>query len=318
VRSPRYTWIWLLALFVTLTVSATTQAEPASLVFVNGVPTAVFFNDGDSFRVLEGPMEGTKARLAGFNTLESHGPVHVWGDWHPKELYAIAKYATLNARRGVWHCESKDMKRDGYGRILFDCPDLRRSQVHNGFAMAMAVGDDAPAPDLLHLQWDAIVHRRGIWAHGVLTFVMTSVHSANEGYEGKTYNRLVSPADGMSDKWHHNIVFGECQKACHPAKQLPMEEALRIASELRADPKVAAAIRGVPDVIVAVSVNEYIAIGKVRHITGPAGREALGAKLAALDAAGRFRAAKTSPSSCMIYVPFERWYRAPKPVCLKW
>lgn len=317
-RSLRSLWIWFLALFVTLTTSVPTEAEPASLVFINGTPTAVFFNDGDSFRVLEGPLEGTKARLAGFNTLESHGPVHVWGDWHPKELYAIAKYATLNARRGVWHCESKDMSRDGYGRILFHCPDLRRSQVSNGFAHVMAVGDEAPSPELLHLQWEAIVHRRGIWAHGVPTFVVTSVHSANEGYEGKTYNRIVSPADGFSDKWYHNTVFGECEKACYPAKELPFDDALKVASELRADPQVAEAIRGVPDVVVAVSVNEYLTLGKVRRITSPAGMEALSRRLSAMNAAGRFQAAKTQPSACMIYVSFERRYRDPKPVCLKW
>ena len=71
--------------------SLTAVAEPASQVFLNGVPTPVFFNDGDSFRILEGPLKGTKARLAGFNTLESYGPVHQWGGWHAKELYAIAK-----------------------------------------------------------------------------------------------------------------------------------------------------------------------------------------------------------------------------------
>lgn len=316
-RFLRYAWIWLLGMVLLLTASSTTEAEPTSLVFINGAPNAVYFNDGDSFRVMEGPLEGAKARLAGYNTLESHGPVHVWGTWHPRELYAIAKYATLNARRGVWHCESKDMKRDGYGRILFDCPDLRRSQVRNGLAMVMSVGEDPVAPDLLALQWDAIVARRGIWAHGVPTYVMTSVHSSNEGYEGKTYNRLVSPADGMSDKWYHNLVFGECQKACFRAKELTLQEAFAVANELRADPQVADALRGVPDVIVAVSINEFLTFGKARKITGPAGVKALGDKLTAMKVAGRFAAAQEQPASCMIYVPFERWYRAPKPVCLK-
>ncbi len=104
-----------------LGVGGTAMAEPAAMVFINGTPTPVFFNDGDSFRVTEGSLSGAKTRLAGFNTLESHGPVHQWGNWHFKELYANAKMATLNARRGVWHCQSKDMKRDGYGRILLHC-----------------------------------------------------------------------------------------------------------------------------------------------------------------------------------------------------
>ncbi len=317
-RSLRSAWIWLFALLVTLTASGTTQAEPATLVFINGSPTAVYFNDGDSFRVLEGPLEGVKSRLAGFNTLESHGPVHAWGDWNPKELYALAKYATLNARRGVWHCESKDMHRDGYGRILFQCPDLRRSQVSNGFAHVMTVGDEQASPDLLRVQWDAIVHRRGMWAHGVPAFVVTSVHSVNEGYEGRTYNRVVSTVDGMSEQWFHNQAYNECEKACYMAKELPMADALQLATELRADPKVAEAIRGIPDVVVALAVNEYIALGKVRHMTSPAGMEALGARLREMAAQGRFNAAKLEPTSCMIYVSFERRYREPKPSCLKW
>jgi len=319
VRPLRKAWIWLLGLGALFTASSTTEAEPGSLVFINGTPSVVFFNDGDSFRVIEGSLEGTKARLGGFNTLESHGPVHSWGTWTGKELYAIAKYATLNARRGVWRCDSPDMKRDGYGRILFDCPDLRKSQVRNGFAMVMTVGDDVPSKELLDLQWEAIVARRGIWAHGVPTYVMTSVHSADEGYEGKTYNRLVSPADGRSDKWYHNLVFGECEKACFPAKEITQEEAFKVVNELRADPQVAEALRGVPDIIVAVSVNEFITFGKPRQIAKtPAGVKALGDKLAAMAAAGRFASAKEQPSSCMVHVPFARWYRNPKPTCLKW
>ncbi len=318
-RLLRSAWTWLLSLGVLLTASGTTEAEPGSLVFINGTPSVVFFNDGDSFRVIEGSLEGTKARLGGFNTLESHGPVHSWGDWSAKELYAIAKYATLNARRGIWHCESKDMKRDGYGRILFDCPDLRKSQVRNGYAMVMTVGDDVPSKELLDLQWEAIVARRGIWAHGVPTFVMTSVHSANEGYAGRTYNRLVSPADGRSDKWYHDLVFGECEKACYKARELTQQEAFNVVRELRADPQVAEVIRGVPDIILAVAINEYITFDKPRQITAtPAGVKVLGDKLASMKAAGRFNSATEKPSSCMVAVPFERWYRTPKPVCLKW
>ena len=82
-------------------------AEPASKVFLNGVPAPVYFNDGDSFRVLSGKFAGLKGRLAGFNTLESYGPVHQWGTWTYKEMYVLAKMATLNARRGTWSCTSR-------------------------------------------------------------------------------------------------------------------------------------------------------------------------------------------------------------------
>ena len=51
--------------------------------------------------------------------------------------------ATLNARWGVWHCTS-DLSRDGYGRILWDCPDLAVDHLSKGLAHAMNV-DDEPA-----------------------------------------------------------------------------------------------------------------------------------------------------------------------------
>ena len=313
----RSVWIWLACLLVALTVVGNANAEAASMVFLNGVPTPVTFNDGDSFRVLEGPLEGSKARLAGFNTLESHGPVHQWGTWHAKELYAIAKIATLNARRGVWHCESKDMARDGYGRILWDCPDLREDQVRNGFAHALAV--DGPAdPKSLAAQREAIRYRRGIWAHGVPTYVLTSIHSADEGAGPKTYNRLVSSVDGHSEKWHHQALFHECQNVCHRPTELPLQDALAVARELRADPGLRRALDGLDDIIIALSVNDFIQTGKVPQVADEAGDRALERRLAQMKKAGRFKGARETAGSCMIHVDFKRRYKAPKPACLKW
>ena len=193
-------------------------AKPTSRVFLNGRPTPVFFNDGDSFAVLEGPLKGTKARLAGFNTLESFGPVHKWGGWAPSELYVVAKEGALNARRGEWHCDS-DLKRDGYGRILWICQDLIEDDIRKGLAHAYSV-DEKPADEkLLALQRLAQAEKRGIWAKGVPPFLLTSTHSADEGGAGPegTYNRLISTVDGHTEKWKHNDVYKECQEVCHPS-----------------------------------------------------------------------------------------------------
>jgi endonuclease YncB( thermonuclease family) len=213
-------WLrWLAATVLCLVAGAVVEvtpadAKPASKVYLNGVPAPVFFNDGDSFTVLGGQFEGTKARLAGYNTLESFGPCHKWGNWDANELYINAKMATLNARRGVWHCSS-DGKRDGYGRILWDCPDLIEDQIRKGLAHAMTVTDQ-PAPErYLKAQRLAQQERRGLWAHGVPAFVLTSLHSNDEGYEGKTYNRLVSTVTGSSTKWLHKDNYDECQWICH-------------------------------------------------------------------------------------------------------
>ena len=87
-----------LCLCLSMFLSAAASAEPASQVFLNGVPTPVFFNDGDSFRILEGPLKGTKARLAGFNTLESYD-LFISGVIGMPKNFIIAKMATLNASR---------------------------------------------------------------------------------------------------------------------------------------------------------------------------------------------------------------------------
>src|SRR5205085_516960 len=44
-------------------------AEPQTLVVFNGEAVPVYFNDGDTFRLLQGRYSGASARLAGFNTL---------------------------------------------------------------------------------------------------------------------------------------------------------------------------------------------------------------------------------------------------------
>ena len=194
---------------------ASANAEPATTVYLNGAPAPVYFNDGDSFRVIAGPLAGSRARLAGFNTLESYGSVHSWGNWTARELYINAKMATLNARRGVWRCTS-DMSKDGYGRILWHCPGLAVDQIRKGLAHAMTVTKDAADPRFLEAQREAIKNRAGMWAHGVPDFVLTSTHSMTEDSRRKTtYNRLVSTKDGHSEKWIHSDSYKECQKVCH-------------------------------------------------------------------------------------------------------
>src|SRR5690606_11410894 len=179
-------------------------AEARSKVILNGKLVPVTFNDGDSFRVLGGDLNGAKARLAGYNTLESYGPVHQWGTWTEQELYVMAKMATYHARKGVWECES-DGKTDTYGRMLVWCPDLAEDLVRRGMAHVMTVTDEGGDAKLVAAQREAIEARRGLWSHGVPEFILTSLHSAEEDTDGSgTYNRLVSTADGHSVKWKHD------------------------------------------------------------------------------------------------------------------
>ena len=140
---------------VTLAPRESSAGEPATRVILNGKATPVFFNDGDSFRVLKGKMKGAKARLFGYNTLESYGAVHQWGDWTAKELYYIAKMSALHARAGVWTCTT-DGKTDTYGRMLVNCPGLAEDLVRRGWAHALSINDDPAQDFLLKAQHEAI------------------------------------------------------------------------------------------------------------------------------------------------------------------
>ncbi|MEZ4287499.1 MAG: thermonuclease family protein [Polyangiales bacterium] len=193
--------------------NASVYADASSLVFLNGRPTRVHFNDGDTFRSLDGPYTGLGTRLAGFNTLESWGPVHRWGGWHPFELYAIAKKATLNARRGIWHCTTEG-KHDTHGRLLAACPDLAIDQIKKGLAHAMQIDDTPSRAEYLNAQHDAMKHKRGMWQKGVPELVLTSLHSADETQTKEPYNRMISTRDGHSEKWIHNDVYGDCEEVC--------------------------------------------------------------------------------------------------------
>ncbi len=189
-------------------------AKPVTRVFLNGVPAPVYFNDGDSFTVLGGRFDGTKTRLAGYNTLESFGPVHHWGAWDAHELYVVAKQATLNARRGVWHCYS-DEKRDGYGRMLWLCPDLAVDDLRKGLGHAMSITSGPSPTEFLEAQKLAQQEKRGMWAKGIPDFIVTSTHSNDEGYTGVTYNRLISTVDGHTEQWQHKDNYKLCQDVCH-------------------------------------------------------------------------------------------------------
>ena len=293
------------------------EAVPTSNVILNGVATPVFYNDGDTFRALAGKHAQTPARLGGFNTLESYGPVHQWKGWTFKELYVNAKQATLNARRGIWSCKADPSNRDGYGRMLAECLDLATDQIKKGLAHAYNIGGPAH-PQLIAAQRYAITHRKGMWAKGAPALVMTSLHSADERLDNKdNYNRLISSVDGQSTKWKHQNTYRECEKVCHRVKELSREAARHVLSRLRKNERTSRIIRGYEDPYLIVLLNEFVQTGRVAEIFGKGDVVALGAELKRMQKAGDFGELVDTEGSCMIYVVFERRYKA-KPDCLKW
>ncbi len=293
-------------------------AEPATRVFLNGVPSPVYFNDGDSFRVLGGKFVGSKARLAGFNTLESYGPAHRWGGWTAKELYVLAKMATHNAAKGTWTCTS-DLETDTYGRTLWSCPDLSLDQVRKGYAHVLSVDARPGDPKLLEAQAEAIREKRGMWAHGVPAYVMTSLHSITEdgGKDGKTYNRIVSSIDGHSASWAHSDSYSECEWVC--SKQRIVSDAIvsEAAKALRTDPEAGPALNAMVDAQLLQVVGDYARLGWFVGIKDDSLESLLKSKLEAMRAAGSLGAGEPEDGSCMLYVEFTRRYGNFRPECLR-
>lgn len=291
-------------------------AEARTRVFLNGVPTAVHFNDGDSFRVLGGKYAGTTARLQGYNTLETYGPVHLFGPWKASELYVLSKMATLNARRGVWNCTG-DGRRDGYGRVLWDCRDLAIDQIRKGLAHALSINAEPADLELLAAQHQAQAERKGMWAHGIPDFVVTSLHSlAEDPTREKHYNRTVSSLDGHSADWTHRDTYAECQKVCYVHERLRPEVGIALAAELKADPELASGLSGFAPNTLALVINQYVRDGKLTPILDHAVRGRLAERLAEWKTAGRLAAVEEASDSCHVYVDFKRRFGLTRAACL--
>ena len=296
---------------VAFVAAGSAHADTLTKVFINGRATPVYFNDGDSFRPQAGPYKGSQSRLSGYNTLESFGPVHSWGTWTEKEMWVLAKLATKHAQRGVWHCET-DGKKDGYGRLLMNCKDLAKSHIENGFAQVMSVDQTPGDPELVEAQREAIESKRGMWAHGVPTYILSSLHSASEGggKDGKTYNRLVSTTDGHSEKWLHDDDYPECKKVCRDQKRLTDDAVAKVLERLKS-------IDGGAD-LNAVDVrrfaDEYLSFGSAT--SGGALRGSLDAAFKAL-ADEKALTTTTTMDSCQVYVDFRRRFGGDRAVCLR-
>lgn len=309
-----------LALLVALAAMSPQEAEAAearSKVILNGELVQVTFNDGDSFRVLSGDLAGAKARLAGYNTLESYGPVHQWGSWTTKELFVMAKMATMHARKGIWECTS-DGSVDTYGRMLVDCSGLAEDLIRRGMAHVLTINDEGGKPALVAAQQEAIAAKRGLWSHGVPGYILTSIHSAEEDVNGKgTYNRLVSTLDGHSVKWRHSVKHSECARVCHMQYAVDSTAVEEIVTALRDDGAVATIVEPLDNKTLRAVVEEF---ARYRHISRDVPeehRELLQAHLMGYVAAGQFGDAKPQESSCMIHIDFKRRFGTGRAACLK-
>lgn len=179
-----------------------------STVVLDGQEISVTWQDGDTFSY-SANGQSKNARLHGFNTLESYGPVHRWGNWRKSELLGIADAATALAQSESWECTTMEGG-GGYGRNLIDCPGLRRRLIRQGLAHAYFLNADIP-PELLAVQRTAIEGQRGMWEKGVPEGIITSLHSRTEDLNGGPYNRVCDVNTGRCIKIDHNERYETCQ-----------------------------------------------------------------------------------------------------------
>jgi endonuclease YncB( thermonuclease family) len=184
------------------------------VIELDGARVRVRWNDGDSFRIEDGPFRGARVRLEGVNALETYGPVHSWGTWRPEELYAIAQGSAAIAAAGVRRCTARG-RADVYGRFLFSCPDAARALVAAGYAMVFAV-DAPPDPALLEAQRAAQAAGAGMWAKGVPPEIPSSVHARGERGLGKrgAYDRIVDTRTGVARARPHERLYRTCEQVC--------------------------------------------------------------------------------------------------------
>lgn len=288
-----------------------------SLVYINGRPTRVHFSDGDSFRQLEGPWVGRNTRLSGFNTLESFGPTHSWGNWHSFELWVNAKQATHNARHGVWHCFGSG-ETDTYGRVLLDCPDLAIDQISKGLAHMMQVDDTSSRPEYIRAQHEAMRERRGMWAHGVPSFVLTSLHSADEDpTRDRHYNRLVSTRDGHSERWMHSDTYPECSYQCAFVVTAEAERVEAFARRLRSNRSLAETLEGLSNVHLIEAVDRYARFEELPEYLDEDIANAIRPLLVEAHASGALGSTSREVSACMVYTEFRRRYGRDRAWCLR-
>lgn len=202
----------LICAMFSFTSMADIGGEAGTTITLNDVETRVNFNDGDTFKVLDGVLKQSRARVVGINALENYGPVHEWEGSSSAYLYNTSRRATEIARRGHWTC-TVGTEKDGFGRLLAFCDDLAIELIHEGVAHAYSIDEDPADEAYLEQQHFAQSERKGMWKFSVPEFIITSLHSASEGGH-ETYNRLISTLDGHSEKWFHEEAYHTCQNIC--------------------------------------------------------------------------------------------------------
>jgi len=179
-------------------------------ILLNGKLQEVIWNDGDTLTFLSGLRKGKSARLVGYNTLESYGPVHRWGEWTRLELHDFATAGKQAAAAKTWECSTRG-KKDSYKRLLVDCPQARRELIAQGLAHVFAYAGEPDSGDI-DAQRHARMEQTGMWEKGRPEHIVTNV-SADEG--GRVFLRVVNARTGKTEVRHQREDYETCDEICH-------------------------------------------------------------------------------------------------------
>ena len=210
--TPRSSSLLLvLAILLCVPGSVLNAGEEASngLILLRGKATPVVWQDGDTLTFVKGPLKGKTGRLVGYNTLESYGPVHRWGEWSGQELLGLAVEARRTAASSEWTC-TKQKGRASYGRLLIDCPDARAALLETGLAHVFAY-EGNPATEDLALQSAARMDSRGIWRKGRPETIISNVSADNSG---RVFLRVVNSRSGKTEVRHQRGDYSICDEIC--------------------------------------------------------------------------------------------------------
>ncbi|MCP4872586.1 MAG: nuclease [Proteobacteria bacterium] len=209
-RTPLLIGLLFLAVCVRSPPPPDTDDPGLGTILLAGTPTRVLWSDGDSFKFLDGARAGRGSRLQGYNTLETYGPVHRWGDWTSEELHAFAKESAGVAASRAWECTTKGLP-DKYGRLLVECPDLRRHMIRTGTGHVYPF-DEEPDPELVELQLQARLDEIGMWEKGRPEVILTSVKPFTEARGGQDW--FVNGRTGESGRRGHQSEYQVCEEVC--------------------------------------------------------------------------------------------------------
>jgi len=196
--------------------------------------------------------------------------------------------------------------------------DLATQMIRKGYAHALNVGPEPSDEILLKAQRDAIKERKGIWAHGVPDYILTSLHSIDEDTRREyAYNRLVSAQDGHSEKMKHKNVYKECQEVCSEDITIDDETYANAITMMRDDETLSEYLDQMTDDDLKHLVFVWLKAHSVAAMVPKEDRDILRSWLQEKSLKGVLKVASRKNESCLIYVDFRRRFGSNKAACLK-